>query len=61
MKKKPGETIQNMVWVRKFSTEIQVYLQPKGMSLDEATIPWQGGLKFGTCDPQKITKHGAMV
>jgi hypothetical protein len=59
-KKKPGEAIQNTVWVWKFSTEIQVYLQPKGMSLDEATIPWQGGLKFGTCNPQKI-KYGMMV
>jgi hypothetical protein len=45
----------------KFSTEIQVCLQPKGMSLEEATIPWWGALKFGACNPQKITKYGLMV
>jgi hypothetical protein len=38
-----------------------VCLQPKEMVLDEATIPWWGGLKFGTCNPQKTTKYGVMV
>jgi len=31
------------------------------MSLEEAMIPWWGGLKFGTCNPQKITKYGVTV
>jgi hypothetical protein len=34
-----------------FSTEIQVSLQPKELSLDVAMILWQGCLKFRTCNP----------
>jgi hypothetical protein len=44
----------------KFSTEIQVSLHPKELSLDEATIPWWGRLKFRTYNPGK-TKYGALV
>jgi hypothetical protein len=40
------EATQNIACVRLFSTEIQVSLQPKELSLDTATIPWLGHLKF---------------
>jgi hypothetical protein len=32
----------------------------KELSLDEAMIPWQGHLKFRTCNPGKI-KYGVVV
>jgi hypothetical protein len=44
-----------------FPTEIQVHLQSKGLSFDEATIPWQGGLKYKTYNPGKITQYGLLV
>jgi hypothetical protein len=31
-----------------------VYSPEKELSLDEAMIPWRGGLKFRTCNPGKI-------
>jgi hypothetical protein len=43
------------------SAEIQVNLQPKEPSLDEATVPWFGHLKFRTCSPGKITKYEVLV
>jgi len=42
-------------------TEIQVHLQPKKLSLDEAAIPWQGGMKFKTYNPGKIKQYGLLV
>lgn len=44
-----------------FPTEIHVHLQPKELSLYEATIPWQGGLKFKTYNPGKIMQYGLLV
>ena len=44
-----------------FPTEIHVHLQPKELSLNEATIPWQGGLKFKTYNPGKTTQYGLLV
>ena len=46
------------VWI--FSAEIQVSLQSKELSLDEATIPWWSCLKFRMCNPKKI-KYGVLV
>jgi hypothetical protein len=36
-------------------------LQLKELSLDEATIPWRGLLKFGMYNSGKITKYGVLV
>jgi len=48
--------MQNMVCVWTLSAEIHVSLQPKELSLDEATVPWCGYLKLRTCSPRKMTK-----
>jgi len=44
-----------------FSTEIQVNLQPKELSLDTATNPWLGHLKFEHTIQGKKTKYGVLV
>jgi hypothetical protein len=49
-----------MAFVSIFSAEIQVSLQPKELSLDEATILWRGYLKFRMCNPPTI-KYGVLV
>jgi hypothetical protein len=46
------------VWT--LSAEIQVSLQPKELSLDEATVLWCRHLKFRTCSPGKI-KYEVLV
>jgi len=38
-----------------------VYSPKQEPSLDEATIPWRGRLKFRTYNPVKITKYGVLV
>jgi len=49
-----------MAFVSIFSAEIQVSLQPKELSLDEAMILWQGCLKFRMSNPGTI-KYGVLV
>jgi hypothetical protein len=44
--------------VQKFRS---VYSPKQELSLDEATISWQGCLKFRTYSPGKITKYGELV
>jgi hypothetical protein len=50
-----------MVHAWTLSAEIQVSLQHKEVSLDEATVPWCGHLKFRTCSPGKITRYEVLV
>ena len=47
------------VWT--LSAEIHVSLQPKEPSLDGATVPLCGYMKFRTCSPGKITKYEVLV
>jgi hypothetical protein len=45
-------------FVQKFRS---IYNPKQELSLDEATMPWQGCLKFRTYNPGKVTKYVVLV